>query len=145
MHHNAEKFLTCLTLDGVFERHPGLRCGVIELGASWVPGFMRTLDAAGRNFTKFEPMLGELTMAPSDYIRRQVTFTPFPFDDVGWLIEQEGDELFLFSSDFPHPEGGRDPIAKFEASLDAHSIDDSARNRFYAGNFDRLIDGKVPA
>ena len=35
---------------------PELRCGVIELGASWVPGFLRSLDAAAQNFTKFEPM-----------------------------------------------------------------------------------------
>jgi len=139
LHHNAEKFLTCLTLDGVFERLPDLRCGVIELGASWVPGFLRNLDAAAQNFGKNEPMIGDLTMAPSDYIRRQVKFTPFPFDDVGWLIEQEGDELFLFSSDYPHPEGGRDPLSRFEASLDAAGIDEDSRARFYAGNFDNLM------
>ncbi len=131
--------MTCLTLDGVFERFPELRCGVIELGASWVPGFLRQLDAAARHMGKNEPMIGELTMAPSDYIRRQVRFTPFPFDDVGWLIEQEGDELFLFSSDYPHPEGGRDPISRFEASLDAAGIGEDERARFYAGNFDEFI------
>ena len=37
MHHEPETFLSCIVLDGVFERHPALRCGVIELGASWVP------------------------------------------------------------------------------------------------------------
>ena len=145
IHHTAEKFLTCLVLDGVFERFPNLRCGVIELGASWVPGFLRSLDSAAQNFTKFEPLLDELTMAPSDYIRRQVKFTPFPFDDIGWLIEQEGDELFLFSSDYPHPEGGRDPISRFEASLDAAGIGDDARARFYADNFDGLFNRRVPA
>jgi predicted TIM-barrel fold metal-dependent hydrolase len=143
VHHNPEKVLTCLTLDGVFERFPALRCGVIELGAAWVPGFLRNLDAAAQQMGKFEPLLEELTMAPSDYIRRQVKFTPFPFEDVGWLIEQEGDELFLFSSDFPHPEGGRDPIKKFEASLDAHGIGDDVRARFYADNFHALFNGKL--
>jgi predicted TIM-barrel fold metal-dependent hydrolase len=145
MHHNAEKFLTCLVLDGVFERFPALRCGVIELGAAWVPGFLRTLDAAAQQMGRFEPLLDELTMAPSDYVRRQVKFTPFCFEDVGWLIEQEGDEMFLFSTDFPHPEGGRDPLGKFEASLDAHGASEDVRNRFYAGNFDDLFNGKVPA
>lgn len=145
IHHTTEKFLTCLALDGVFERHPDLRCGVIELGASWVPGFLRSLDAAAHNFTKFEPIIAELTLAPSDYIRREVKFTPFPFEDVGWLIEQEGDEMFLFSSDYPHPEGGRDPISRFDASLDAADISDNARARFYADNLDELFDRKVSA
>ncbi len=129
----------------MFERHPDLRCGVIELGASWVPGFLRSLDAAAQSFTKFEPIIAELTMRPSDYIRRQVKFTPFPFEDVGWLIEQEGDEMFLFSSDYPHPEGGRDPISRFDASLDAAGISDTARARFYADNLDGLFQRKVPA
>ena len=141
VHHNPEKFLTCLALDGTFERFPALRVGVIELGAAWVPGFLRILDSAASSFSRNEPMLDELTMKPSDYLRRQVSFTPFPFDDIGWLIEQEGEELFLFSSDYPHPEGGRDPLARFEASLDAHGIGEDARDRFYAGNFDRLLDG----
>jgi predicted TIM-barrel fold metal-dependent hydrolase len=139
IHHTTETFLSCLVLDGVFERFGELRCGVIELGASWVPGFLRNLDAAARNFSKFEPMLADLSLSPSDYIRRQVKFTPYPFDDIGWLIDSEGDELFLFSSDYPHPEGGRDPLGRFERSLDSRGIGDTARERFYAGNFDALF------
>jgi predicted TIM-barrel fold metal-dependent hydrolase len=138
VHHSPERFLTCMTLDGVFERHPNLRCGAIELGANWVPGMMRNLDHAAKAFGKNEPMIQELSLRPSDYIRRQVRFTPFPFEDVGWLVEDSGDELFLFSSDYPHPEGTRDPIARFEASLDAHGIDAQSRGRFYCENFANL-------
>ena len=141
VHHSPERFLTCLTLDGVFERHPDLRCGVIELGASWVPGMLRNLDHAAHAFGRNEPIIQDLSLLPSDYIRRQVRFTPFPFEDVGWLIEDSGEELFLFSSDYPHPEGGKDPIGKFEASLDAHQIGPEARGRFYADNFEVLFGG----
>lgn len=137
--HSPENFLTSLVLDGVFDRHPDLRCGVIELGAAWVPGFVRNLDAAHRSFHKNEPLLGSLSMKPSEFVRRQVRFTPFPFEDVGWLIEQAGEELFLFSSDYPHPEGGRDPIRRFEASLDEAGIAPAARERFYARNFEDLM------
>ena len=42
MHHSPERFLACMALDGVFERHPGLRGAAIELGASWVPGCCAT-------------------------------------------------------------------------------------------------------
>jgi hypothetical protein len=40
------------------------------------------------NFGKNEPMLQSLSRKPSDFVRRQVKFTPFPFEDVGWLVEQ---------------------------------------------------------
>jgi predicted TIM-barrel fold metal-dependent hydrolase len=139
VHHSPERFLACLVLDGVFERHSALRCGVIEQGASWVPGMLRNLDHAGEMFRRTEPLLQALTLRPSEYVRRQVRFTPFAFEDVGWLIEQAGPELFLFSSDYPHPEGSRDPVGKFEASLDAHGIAEEARARFYHDNFADLL------
>ena len=76
-------------------------------------------------------------MRASDYLRRQVKFTPFPTEPVGWLIEQAGEELFLFSSDYPHPEGGRDPVDRFEQSLEG--IDDDAKERFYSRNFAEMM------
>lgn len=137
--HAAQNFLTAMVLDGVFERHAGLRCGVIELGGTWLPGFMQLLDQAARTFKKSEPLLGELRLQPSEYIRRQVRTSLFPFEDAGALITQTGAELFMFASDFPHPEGGRDPIGKFEASLDARNVGEQARERFYHGNFSELM------
>ena len=37
VHHAAETYLTAMVLDGVFERFADLRCGIIEMGASWAP------------------------------------------------------------------------------------------------------------
>ena len=34
------------------------------------------------------------------------------------MIEECGDDLFLFSSDYPHPEGTKDPVARFEETMD---------------------------
>jgi predicted TIM-barrel fold metal-dependent hydrolase len=70
-------------------------------------------------------------------------FTPFVTEPVGWLIEQAGEELFLFSTDYPHPEGGRDPLGRFEASLGDASA--AARDRFYAGNFAEMMGLDQPA
>jgi uncharacterized protein len=137
--HAAQQFLTALVLDGVFERHPKLRCGVIELGGTWLPGFMRVLDQAASNFRKSEPLLQELRLTPSEYLKRQVRVSLFPFEDAGWLIEQAGEELFMFASDYPHPEGGRDPLGRFEASLDAHNVSEAVRERFYSRNFAELM------
>ena len=57
LHHSPERFLACMALDGVFERHPDLRGAAIELGATWVPGLLRNVDHAHHNFSKFEPAL----------------------------------------------------------------------------------------
>ncbi len=139
VHHSPENFLNAMILDGVFDKHPNLKCGAIELGASWVPGFIRNLDAAFMAFRKNEPVLQGLSLKPSEFIQRQIKFTPFPFEDVGWLIEQAGEELFLFSTDYPHPEGGRNPLKRFEESLAASEIGEKGRTRFYAQNFKDLF------
>ena len=139
VHHTAEIFLTCLVLDGVFERFPSLRCGVIEMGASWVPSLMARLDYAHRSFRKTEPMLAELSMKPSEYLRRQVRFTPYPGEDVGAMIALTGPDLYLFSSDYPHPEGTRDPIGNFERSFDELGTDEDARQKFYEDNYRQLL------
>lgn len=139
VHHTAEIFLTCMVLDGVFERFPALRCGVIEMGASWVPSLMARLDYAHRSFRKTEPMLAELTLKPSEYLRRQVRFTPYPGEDVASMISMTGPELYLFSSDYPHPEGTRDPIGNFERSFDELGTDEVAKQRFYEDNYRQLL------
>jgi predicted TIM-barrel fold metal-dependent hydrolase len=137
LHNPPEIFIAAMVLDGVFEKFPGLMCGVIEQGALWVPALLRRIDIAQGTFKKSEPLLAELPMTASDYIRRQVRFTPFPTEPVGWLIEQAGEELFLFSSDYPHPEGTKDPLGRFESSLEG--TNDEARDRFYSGNFAELF------
>ena len=43
--------------------------------------------------------------------------TPYPHEDVAWIIRESGDEICLFSSDFPHVEGGRNPLKRFDDSL----------------------------
>jgi predicted TIM-barrel fold metal-dependent hydrolase len=139
VHHAAETFLTAMVLDGVFERFPNLRCGVIEMGASWVPSLLHRLDYAARSFSRTEPMLTELTLDPSDYVRRQVRFTPFPGEDVAEMIAGSGPELYLFSSDYPHPEGTKDPIGRFERSFDERHTDEAARQRFYEDNYRTLL------
>lgn len=139
VHHGAETWLTCMILDGVLDRFPELRCGVIEMGASWAGSLMARLDHAARSFARTEPLIRDLSLAPSDYVRRQVRFTPFPGEDVAGMVAASGPDLYLFSSDYPHPEGTRDPIGRFERSFDEHGIDEATRQRFYTDNFRYLV------
>ncbi len=136
IHTSPEIFLACMALDGIFEKFPRLRGGCIEQGALWVPAMLKRLDIAQETFQKTEPAL-RLPMKASEYIRRAVKFTPFPTEPVGWLIEQAGAELFLFSTDYPHPEGGRDPLRRFESSM--AGVGAEARERFYSRNFAEMM------
>ena len=129
--------LATMLFDGVFDRFPDLRVGVIEQGAVWVPSWMRQMEAAFDAFSRHEERLRSLSMRPSEYVRRQMRFTPYPTEDVGWIIDQAGPEVCLFSSDYPHVEGGRRPIERFEASLSNTS--DAARGAFYHDNFVDLM------
>jgi uncharacterized protein len=131
--------LATLIFDGVLERFPDLRIGVIEQGAIWVPSWTRQMESAFDAFARHEERLRALSLRPSEYVRRQVRFTPYPNEDVGWIIAQSGPEVCLFSSDYPHVEGGRRPIERFEASLASGGIDPYARQRFYADNFVDLM------
>ncbi|HET6875808.1 MAG TPA: amidohydrolase family protein [Acidimicrobiales bacterium] len=137
IYHSPALFLGALILDGVFDRHPDLRGGCIEQGAGWVVSWMHHLDYAQRAFRRTEEPLRRLQQQPSDYVRRHLKFTPFPGEPVGWMIDQAGPELFMFSTDYPHPEGGRDPLQKFEETMDG--LGRAERERFFATNMAELL------
>jgi hypothetical protein len=99
----------------------------------WVVPWLRRLDICQATFSKTEPALKDLSEKASDFVHRQLWFTPFPTEPIGWMTEQCGDDLFLFSSDYPHPEGTKDPIARFESNM--AGMDDAQRDRFYRGNY----------
>lgn len=132
-----QQTLATLIFDGVLDRFPRLKFGFIELGASWVPGLMRNMDSAFHAFRKNEERLQRLTALPSEIVRRQVRVTPYPHEDAGWIVANTGPEVGLFSSDYPHVEGGRNPLGRFDASLAA--VTDTERRRFYFDNFVDLM------
>jgi predicted TIM-barrel fold metal-dependent hydrolase len=125
--------LATMIFDGVLDRFPRLRIGVIEQGAIWAPSWMRQMESAFDAFARHEERLQALELRPSEYVRRQIRATPYPTEDVGWIIDQVGPEVAMFSSDYPHVEGGRRPIERFEASLGDRS--DEVRQHFYCDNF----------
>jgi uncharacterized protein len=129
--------LGTLIFDGVLDRFPGLRIGLIELGAAWLPGLMRSMDSAAEAFRRNEERLQQLSLLPSEFVRRQVRATPYPHEPAGWIVEQTGPEVPMFSSDYPHVEGGRNPVKRFDASL--AGCDEEQRSAFYSGNFADLL------
>ena len=135
--HSVMTTLAALIFDGVLDRHPRLKFGAIELGASWLPGWMRNMDSAAQAFIRNEERLQKLSARPSEIVRRQLRVTPYPHEDAGWIIANSGEEVCLFSSDFPHVEGGRNPLKRFNDSL--ANTPARAVERFYCDNFVDLM------
>jgi predicted TIM-barrel fold metal-dependent hydrolase len=127
IHMSYANFLSIMVTGGVFERHPRLRFGVIEVGAYWLGELLETLDFWHANAAKMFNVPGtyRLPELPSYYIKRNVRVTPFPFEDVGRLLSRyDVKDILTFSSDYPHVEGGKntlrvlyDKVAPFGADV----------------------------
>ncbi|MHB8664711.1 MAG: amidohydrolase family protein [Acidimicrobiales bacterium] len=102
--------LTAMILGNLFGRFPNLKVAVIEMGGSWVPYLMHTLDHAGgvfeRRVTAFGTVLPE---RPSDIFRRHVWVSPFPEEDLRAIADAIGVDHVLMGSDWPHGEGVAEP------------------------------------
>lgn len=135
----AENYLAAMVLGGVFEHHPTLRYGVIETGAQWVGPLAERLDLwAG----EFAGRLGDLSLKPSEYLNRNVRVTPFLFEDVELYYQRYPDlaDVYCYSSDYPHVEGGKYSKARFYKKLE-HCGDEVVR-KFFLTNGEHLLPGR---
>lgn len=135
MSNSVELFLSAMIFDEVFERHEGLRCLSLERGASWVPGWLHQLDWVEHQTRRLAPR----KRSASEIARERIRVAPFAGEPVGWIIEQLGPDMLCFASDYPHPEGSSDPIAKFEATM--NGIDQASLDAFYCGNGNFILGG----
>lgn len=137
LHQGPETFLSMMLIEGVFERFPKLRGASVELGAGWVPEMLRRLDWVAKTWGRTDQTLAAFKRTPTQQFTEQMAFTPFVFEEVGAFIDQSNPDLYLFSSDYPHIEGGRNPIARFESTLGERGP--AVRDKFYAENFLRIF------
>lgn len=135
MHQPPETFISMMVMDGVFDRNPKLRGAAVELGAGWVPEMLRRLDWVSKIYGRVDVSV-RFDRTPSEQLTQQMGFTPFPHEDVSMLIAQSNPDLYLFSSDYPHVEGGRNPLGKFDGWLESES--DEVKDLFFTENFLRI-------
>jgi hypothetical protein len=122
LHLPVQNYLATMVLGGVFERHPMLRYGACEVLGQWVGPLAQNLDIWHANSRKFslESTEGALPirMNPSDYIRRNVRVSLFDIEPVDVYIDQfQMPEIYCYASDYPHPEGGRDPMGDISGKV----------------------------
>ena len=129
--------LIALVLGNVFGRFPKLKVISCEFGSAWVPYLLHLLDhtdgMADRQITAW----GErLTGRPSDIMKEHVWIAPFPEEKVSTLESYIGADRILMGSDWPHPEGNRNPI-EFVRALEG--LDDQAVRKVMRDNAMGLI------
>jgi predicted TIM-barrel fold metal-dependent hydrolase len=129
--------LTALILGNFFGRFPNMKVAVVEMGGSWVPYLMHSLDHAGfiteRTVTAFGVTLDE---RPSEILKRHVWVSPFPEEDVVALTHAIGVDHVLMGSDWPHQEGTVAP-ADYVQCLEG--LDDESIRRIMRENALSLI------
>jgi predicted TIM-barrel fold metal-dependent hydrolase len=135
----VSNFLTVMTMGGVFERHPRLRFGAIELGAGWLGPLADNLDMWARDVYKvrMEPFISKL---PSEYIAEHVRVTPFNnFEKMDEYLRRYPNlaTSYCFSTDYPHIEGGKDVKRKFLGMLEPFG--DDIVQKFFVKNSALLL------
>ena len=101
-----ENQLHSMIAEGVFAKFPGLKVVAIESGLTWLSGYVWRADKTWKGVRAEVPWV---TRPPSEFVRDHVRFTVQPIDAADereailLLIDHlRSDELFLFSTDYPH-------------------------------------------
>jgi predicted TIM-barrel fold metal-dependent hydrolase len=124
--------LTALVAFGVLDRHPTLRVGLLETGATWLPFYAHRLDEHLETFGF--PV--EMSTKPSEQIRRQVYVSVEEAEPgLGTMLETYGDTV-VFASDYPHGDGTFP--GSTDELLEADELDDAVRNRIFWDNARRF-------
>lgn len=133
LHYAPENFVSAMVMGGVFERHPTLRLGVVELSASWVGPLAERMDMwANEMFAK--RFASVLSMKPSAYLARNVRVTPFFFEPIEMYFQRYPhlSDVFAYSTDYPHFEGGADSKVLYARKLAGFSSE--LRDKFFYQN-----------
>jgi predicted TIM-barrel fold metal-dependent hydrolase len=87
---------------GVFDLFPRLRVGLFENGAGWMPWFVESLDASYKPGSTSTP---NLRRKPSEIVAGGQLFCAIdpPEEELAHCVERLGEEIWLFSTDYPHP------------------------------------------
>ena len=101
----AQLAVADLILNGVFDRHPGLRVASIENGSDWVHRLAKRMTKLANQSPRSFPD------DPVETLREHVWVAPYYEDDLPRLAEQIGADRILFGSDWPHGEGLAEPLS----------------------------------
>jgi len=116
---------------GMLSRFPGLKVTIVEHFNEWTRGMYQQFADA---YEKAPVLFDE---NPLEVLKRNVWIHVFQDPNPVELIKLMGVENSMFGSDFPHPEGLRDPLGFSESIEEAFTPDEQAL--IMGGNLARLM------
>jgi predicted TIM-barrel fold metal-dependent hydrolase len=129
----ASDSVAALICHGVFTRHPKLRVVVVEQGATWAQALLHRLTRA------YGQMPRAFKEHPRDTFNRHFYVAPFYEDKPDTLREFIPVERMLFGSDFPHPEGVKEPLDYLD---DFKSFKPDELEKIFSTNLKGLIEAR---
>ncbi len=121
---------------GIFDLYPKLRVGFFENGAGWLPWFVEKLDESYQPGSRNTP---NLKRKPSEIVAGGQVFcaTEGEEGELGHCIERLGEDIWLFSTDYPHPPARwPDDVSLVTARTE---IPESAKVKLLGGNAVRFL------
>lgn len=98
--------LCSIIFEGVFDRFPKMKVGLIETGFAWMPHFLWQFDSIWKGLRTETPWVKR---PPSEYVREHIRLTSQPMYEphtkshLHQIFEMMyADEILMFSSDYPH-------------------------------------------
>jgi predicted TIM-barrel fold metal-dependent hydrolase len=135
-HRPIEDAMGALVCHGALSRNPELRILSIENGADWVPNLFKGLKGV------YKKMPNAFSEDPIEAFKRCVYITPFWEDRFSEIVKMVGTDRVLFGSDWPHPEGLKDPITFVDELTD---FDEEDVAKIMGGNLMKLMKVSAPA
>lgn len=125
--------LAALICHGVFDRFPGVRIASIENGSTWLEPLM------GRLKHSYDKMPQLFKCDPVQQLRQHVFVAPFYEDPIPRIVELLGPNRVLFGSDWPHPEGLKNPLSYVK---DLEGMPEEHIKMIMHSNLKGLLEGK---
>jgi len=125
-----EDAMLALVCHGALSRNPELRVLSIENGADWVPHVFRALTNVYKKIP--ESFLED----PVEAFKRCIYISPFWEENFAKLAKLVGTDRVVFGSDWPHPEGLKDPITFVD---DLGGLDQSDIKKIMGDNMMKLL------
>jgi predicted TIM-barrel fold metal-dependent hydrolase len=133
-HREVEDALGAMVVHGALTRFPRLKVLSVENGADWVPHLLRQLEMVYRRMPQ------EFAEHPVEVFRRNIYVNPFWGNNVAELVDVMGSTHVLFGSDYPHPEGMREPL-EYRDYLDKTDLDENVKRKIMSDNGNALLGG----
>ena len=115
---------TQMLAGGVFEKHPRLRCTVLESGPRGSPPGSTGWTTSSRSCQDHGPT----TLKPSEYFYRQCVVSADPDETViAPIVEAVGADYFVWASDYPHIDASFGVVGEIRSRIASLSAEDQAK------------------